>query len=88
MQQPLSPRFGLERSVIGQPGGWWTSSSSYGPPSGMRGAVSVRQNAARLRYLSSKCGGWIVWGEAGLLYVPLEEWRAHYEEWRAGRESS
>jgi hypothetical protein len=45
-------------------------------------------NAARLRYLSSKCGGWIVWGEAGLLYVPLEEWRAHYEEWRAGRESS
>jgi hypothetical protein len=48
----------------------------------------VRQaNAARLRYLSSKCGGWIVWTDGELRYVPLEEWRARYEEWRAGRES-
>jgi len=43
-------------------------------------------NAARLRYLSSKCGGWIVWDETGLRYVPLDEWRERYEQWRAGRE--
>lgn len=53
------------------------------------GASRVGQaNAARLRYLSSKCGGWIVWAGTGLRYVPLEEWRTRYDEWRDGRESS
>lgn len=45
-------------------------------------------NAARLRYLSSKSGGWIVWADTGRRYVPIDEWRARYEEWRAGREPS
>jgi hypothetical protein len=44
-------------------------------------------NAARLRYLSSKCGGWIVWGGRGPRYVTLEEWQARYDEWLAGRAS-
>ena len=45
-------------------------------------------NAARLRYLSSTCGGWIIWADTGPRYVPLEEWRTRYDEWRDGRESS
>jgi hypothetical protein len=41
-------------------------------------------SVARLRYLSSKCGGWVVWHESPQYrrWVSLAEWEGRYAEWR------
>ena len=40
--------------------------------------------AAQLRYLSDRCGGWIVFhkGPPYHRYVPIAEWIREYEVWR------
>lgn len=40
---------------------------------------------AQLRYLSAKCGGWIVFHDAApwRQYVPLTEWEREYADWRS-----
>ncbi len=55
-----------------------TSSTRLSPP-----------ELEQLRYLSDKCGGWIVWDDRGTgrRWVPLAEWRAQHEVW-VGRQSS
>jgi hypothetical protein len=44
----------------------------------------TRSELAQVKYLSAKCGGWIVWHDAApwRRYVPLSVWEPMFAEWR------
>ena len=48
------------------------------------GAPFTRSDLAQVKYLSTKCGGWIVWHDAApwRRYVPLSVWEPMCAEWR------
>ena len=40
----------------------------------------TRKHVAKLKELSERCGGWIVWDETlGVRWMPLESWQKMYE---------
>jgi hypothetical protein len=48
---------------------------------GKRTGVCSPEEIEQLKYLSEKCGGWIVWDEQskGEKFVPMQEWLRLYE---------
>ena len=48
---------------------------------GKRRDVCSLEEAEQLKYLSEKCGGWIIWDgqEKDTTFVPIEEWLRLYE---------
>lgn len=54
--------------------------------SAMHGARSpfTRSDLAQVKYLSAKCGGWIVWHDAApwRRYVPLSIWKPRFADWQ------
>ena len=48
---------------------------------GERTGVCSLEEIEQLKYLSEKCGGWIVWDEQskGEKFVPVQEWLRLYE---------
>ena len=48
---------------------------------GKRKDVCSLEEIEQLKYLSEKCGGWIIWDEQviGEKFVPMEEWLRLYE---------
>jgi hypothetical protein len=40
----------------------------------------------QLRFLSDRCGGWMVWDkERGQEYLPLDDWLSRYASWRGAK---
>ena len=47
----------------------------------------VREEIEQLKFLSERCGGWIVWDkERGRRFVRMEDWLDRYARWRSKRE--
>lgn len=48
---------------------------------GKRKDICSSEEVEQLKYLSGKCGGWIIWDEQakGERFVPIEKWLSLYE---------
>ena len=51
---------------------------------GRRKGICSAEEIGQLKYLSEKCGGWIVWDEQakGERFVPMQDWLRLYEAQR------
>lgn len=67
----------------------WMSDLEYALWSATHGGRSpfTRSDLAQVKYLSSKCGGWIVWHDAApwRRYVPLSVWEPMFAQWQTRR---
>jgi hypothetical protein len=44
----------------------------------------TQRHVAKLKELSEKCEGWIVWGDMGEEWVPIERWKEMYDAAHSG----
>lgn len=51
---------------------------------GRREGICSPEEIEQLKYLSEKCGGWIIWDEQakGERFVPMQDWLRRYEAQR------
>lgn len=62
----------------------WMSSLEYilwDAVAGKRKDICSAEEIEQLKYLSEKCGGWVIWDKQakGERFVPMEEWLRLYE---------
>lgn len=66
--------------LIGNENALWAMAIDGASPEYGDGTVSA-ERLARLRELSEKTGGWVVFGDKGEAWLPLSEWEKVREPW-------